>query len=80
MDLTPTEERVAAAVAEGRTNQEVARALFMSVKTVEWNLSRVYRKLGVRSRSEAVALILDPAGSVGTGIMAAAPSPELRAA
>jgi DNA-binding CsgD family transcriptional regulator len=39
--LTPTEARVAALVANGRTNQEVAAELFLSVKTVEANLSRV---------------------------------------
>jgi len=51
-DLTPTEERVAALAAAGRTNAEVARALFMSPKTVEANLSRIYGKLGIRSRAE----------------------------
>jgi DNA-binding CsgD family transcriptional regulator len=50
--LTPTEERVAALVAEGRSNKEVAAALFVSVKTVERNLSHVYEKLGLRSRAE----------------------------
>jgi DNA-binding CsgD family transcriptional regulator len=50
--LSPTERRVAELVAEGRTNKEVAEALFVSVKTVEANLSRIYHKLGVRSRSE----------------------------
>jgi DNA-binding CsgD family transcriptional regulator len=55
LDLTPTEERVAALVAEGRTNREAADALFMSVNTIEWNLSRIYRKLGVRSRTELAA-------------------------
>jgi DNA-binding CsgD family transcriptional regulator len=49
--LTPTEERVAALVAEGRTNKEVAQGLFLSEKTVEANLTRIYRKLGVRSRA-----------------------------
>jgi DNA-binding NarL/FixJ family response regulator len=38
------------AVAEGMTNNEAASALFLSVKTIEFHLSRVYRKLGVRSR------------------------------
>ena len=52
LELTPTEERVAELVADGATNQEVASALFLSLKTVEWNLSRIYRKLGVRSRTE----------------------------
>jgi DNA-binding CsgD family transcriptional regulator len=50
--LTPTEERVAELVAAGRTNREVADTLFVSVKTVEANLSRIYRKLDVRSRTE----------------------------
>ena len=39
-------------MAEGRTNREVAAALFVTVHTVEGALTRVYRKLGVRSRSE----------------------------
>jgi DNA-binding CsgD family transcriptional regulator len=63
LELTPTEERVAAAVAEGMTNQEAARALFMSSKTVEWNLSRIYRKLGVRSRTELARWLQDRTGS-----------------
>jgi DNA-binding CsgD family transcriptional regulator len=50
--LTPTEERVAALVATGGTNREVADALFVSVHTVEANLKRIYRKLGIRSRTE----------------------------
>jgi DNA-binding CsgD family transcriptional regulator len=53
--LTQTEERVAKLVAEGRTNREIADALFVTVNTVEWHLSRIYRKLGVRSRSELAA-------------------------
>jgi DNA-binding CsgD family transcriptional regulator len=50
--LTPTEERVARLVAEGRTNREVAAELFISRRTVEANLARVYRKMGVRSRAQ----------------------------
>ena len=50
--LTPTEERVAALVARGSTNREVADALFVSVHTVEAHLKRIYRKLGIRSRTE----------------------------
>ena len=53
--LTPTEERVAALVAAGHTYREVADALFISPKTVQWNLSKIYRKLGVRSRAELAA-------------------------
>jgi DNA-binding CsgD family transcriptional regulator len=50
--LTPSEERIAALVAEGRSNREVATALFVTEHTVEAALTRVYRKLGVRSRAE----------------------------
>ena len=50
--LTPAEQRVAALVAEGKTNREVAAALFVTDHTVEFHLSRIYRKLGVRSRAE----------------------------
>jgi DNA-binding NarL/FixJ family response regulator len=51
-ELTPTEERVALLVAEGRTNKEVAAALFVTDRTVEYHLSHIYAKLGVRSRAE----------------------------
>lgn len=51
-ELTPTERRVAELAAAGSKNREIAAALFMSLKTVEANLSRVYAKLGVRSRAE----------------------------
>jgi DNA-binding CsgD family transcriptional regulator len=50
--LTPAEQRVAALVAEGRTNREVAAALFVGERTVETHLSHVYAKLGIRSRTE----------------------------
>jgi DNA-binding CsgD family transcriptional regulator len=50
--LTPVEERVATLVAQGRTNREVAATLYLSERTVEGHLSRVYAKLGVRSRVE----------------------------
>jgi DNA-binding CsgD family transcriptional regulator len=52
LGLTPTEQRVARLVADGRTNNEVAAELFLSRRTVEDNLSRIYRKLGVRSRAQ----------------------------
>jgi DNA-binding CsgD family transcriptional regulator len=50
--LTAAERRVAALVAEGRTNREVAAALYLAERTVASHLSRVYAKLGVRSRTE----------------------------
>ncbi len=51
-ELTPTERRIAALVAEGRSNKEIAAALFVTPKTVDTQLSRIYRKVGVRSRTE----------------------------
>lgn len=56
-DLTEGERRVAELAAQGLTNREVAAALFMSPKTVEANLSRAYRKLGISSRAELGAHI-----------------------
>ena len=56
--LTPAEERVARLVASGRTNREVAEAVRLSPKTVEVNLSRVYRKLGIRNRTELANRLL----------------------
>jgi len=56
-ELTPTERLVAELTATGLTNREVAKAAFMSTKTVEANLARVYRKLGIRSRAELGARI-----------------------
>jgi DNA-binding CsgD family transcriptional regulator len=50
--LTPAEQRVAALVAEGKTNREVAAELFLGERTVESHLTQVYSKLGVRSRTE----------------------------
>jgi DNA-binding CsgD family transcriptional regulator len=51
-ELTDAERRVAALVAQGRSNREVAAQLFTTVATVEAHLTRIYRKLGVRSRTE----------------------------
>jgi DNA-binding CsgD family transcriptional regulator len=48
--LTPTERRIADLVASGHSNPEIAAALYISVKTVEANLTRIYRKLGLRGR------------------------------
>ena len=51
-ELTETEHRVAELAASGQRNAEIAAGLFMSVRAVEANLTRAYRKLGIRSRSE----------------------------
>jgi DNA-binding CsgD family transcriptional regulator len=53
--LTETEARVAAEVARGASNREIAERLYVSVKTVEATLTRIYRKLEVRSRTQLAA-------------------------
>jgi DNA-binding NarL/FixJ family response regulator len=50
--LTASERRVADPAAAGRTNKEIAQALYVTPKTVELHLSNAYRKLGIRSRRE----------------------------
>jgi DNA-binding NarL/FixJ family response regulator len=56
-ELTPQELQVALAVAKGATNREAGAALFLSPKTVEAHLGRIYRKLDIRSRTELAALL-----------------------
>lgn len=65
-EMTPIEERIAALVARGRRNREIASALSISPKTVEANLSRIYRKLGIRSRAELAARTAQRTDKVGT--------------
>jgi len=55
VSLTPQEESVTALVAQGLSNKEVAAELFISTKTVQYHLTRIYAKLGLRSRAELVA-------------------------
>jgi DNA-binding CsgD family transcriptional regulator len=59
LSLTPSERRVAELAASGMTNRDVAAALFISQKTVEANLARIYRKLGIKSRAELGRVIGD---------------------
>jgi DNA-binding CsgD family transcriptional regulator/tetratricopeptide (TPR) repeat protein len=63
--LTSTEARIAGLVRAGASNREIATQLFLSVKTVEATLTRVYRKLGVRSRTQLSSRLL--AGDVPAG-------------
>jgi DNA-binding NarL/FixJ family response regulator len=51
-ELTPTETRIARLVADGKKNREIGETLFISVATVEAHLTRIYRKLSIRSPSE----------------------------
>jgi DNA-binding NarL/FixJ family response regulator len=57
--LTPAERRVSALIAQGMRNREISQSLFMSVATVEAHLTRIYRKLQIRSRSELARLVAD---------------------
>jgi DNA-binding NarL/FixJ family response regulator len=68
--LSPREKQVLGMVVMGFTNGEIAGRLFIAETTVKSHLSSAFEKLGVRSRSEATALILDSDGGLGTGILA----------
>ncbi len=65
--LTPQELAVARAVAEGRTNREVAEALYLSPRTVEYHLGSVYRKLGVHGRGALARQLASGADSSASG-------------
>jgi DNA-binding NarL/FixJ family response regulator len=54
-EFSETERRIVELVVAGRMNREIAAELYLSPNTVAWNLSRVYRKLGVTSRTALVA-------------------------
>jgi DNA-binding NarL/FixJ family response regulator len=56
--LTPAELRVALAVGHGASNRGAAEQLFISAKTVDHHLQSIYRKLGLRSRTQLVALVV----------------------
>jgi DNA-binding CsgD family transcriptional regulator len=60
--LTPSERRVAELVSAGKTNRAIAGALFISPKTVDTNLGRIYRKLGIHSRAELARWMSDHQG------------------
>jgi DNA-binding NarL/FixJ family response regulator len=68
--LTTPEQRVARLVAEGRTNPGVANALGLTPRAVELHLSRIYRKLGVRTRRELEAALAGLASPDDSGAVA----------
>jgi DNA-binding CsgD family transcriptional regulator len=70
-ELTAQEEQIARRADEGRTNPEIAMELFISARTVEWHLSKVYMKLGIRSRRELRDALPEPEGSAGSASRAA---------
>ena len=67
--LTAREKQILGQVVLGMSNAEIAAKLFLAESTVKSHLSSAFAKLGVASRNEAAALILDPAGGLGLGIL-----------
>jgi DNA-binding NarL/FixJ family response regulator len=65
------EREVLGRVAAGMTNSQIAEALFLAESTVKSHLSSAFAKLGVRSRKEAAALVLDPEYGIGADLHAA---------
>ncbi len=68
--LSAREKQILGLVVMGYMNSEIADQLFVAVSTVKSHLSSAFAKLGVRSRSEAVELIVDPERGLGMGILA----------
>ncbi len=72
--LTVSERRVADLAASGMSNRQIAQQLFVTVKAVEWHLSNVYRKLGIRSRTRLPAVLSVPSQRLPPGMEAPASS------
>jgi len=68
--LSTREKQVLSLVVLGYMNSQIAQQLFLAESTVKSHLSSAFGKLGVRSRNEAVELIVDPEGGLGMGILA----------
>jgi DNA-binding CsgD family transcriptional regulator len=69
--LTPSEQHIAALVADGLSNREIAMRLFVSVRTVEMHISNAYRKLRIRSRAGLARYVLTGQSEVGSGVTGA---------
>lgn len=78
--LSYREKQILGLVVRGHTNSEIGRRLYLAESTVKSHLSSSFSKLGVKSRSEAAAVILDPDGSLGASILALTPGEGRHAA
>ena len=76
--LTPAQTRVAELVVDGLSNREIASTLYMSPRSVEAHLTKIYREYGVRSRAQLVAALSAAPGSASNGSAAPAVSPAER--
>ena len=75
--LSYREKQILRLVVDGSTNREIAHKLYLAESTVKTHLSSAFRKLDARSRSGAVARILDPEAGYGVGILATADAAAL---
>ena len=74
--LSPSERKVLDLLVTGCTNSEIGARLFLAESTVKSHLSSAYTKLGVRSRSEAVSLLLESNRPLGLGVVSVASVPS----